>query len=253
MCVLHLSFRKGFEAGFQYECPSRGRRSGRGWDTRPTGSLGIWPPLEVGIQESPWRSLPLTPVSVQGQPHWESHPLHPDRLFQAATRRNLGQTPTSNVAGGVCRDPAKKWAKVKPGPLWPVSLLGGWGVQETSGQPHLHSPETETLTPQGSPGHVARPVAARSGPVSEGTLRSAQDRGVLQCPGDSRGQRRRVLPACRAASGVSNSATPQTVAPPSLGCSRQKHWRGLPCPPPGDLPTQGWNPGLLHLLHWQAT
>ena len=128
MCLLHLSFRKGFEAGFQYECPSRGRRSGRGWDTRPTGSLGIWPPLEVGIQESPWRSLPLTPVSVQGQPHWESHPLHPDRLFQAATRRNLGQAPTSNVAGGVCKDPAEKWAKVKPGPLWPVSLLGGWGA-----------------------------------------------------------------------------------------------------------------------------
>ena len=23
-------------------------------------------------------------------------------------------------------------------------------------------------------------------------------------------------------------------------------------PPPGDLPTQGWNLCLLHLLHWQA-
>ena len=27
---------------------------------------------------------------------------------------------------------------------------------------------------------------------------------------------------------------------------------GLPCPPPGDLPTQGLNPRLLHLLWWQA-
>ena len=131
-------------------------------------------PPEVGIRESPWRSLPLTPVSVQEQPHWESHPLHPDRLFQAATRRNLGQAPTSNVAGGVFKDPAEKWAKVKPDPLWPVTLLGGWGVQEMSGQPHLRSPETETLTPRVSPGHVARSVAAKSGPVSEGTLRSAQ-------------------------------------------------------------------------------
>ena len=35
-------------------------------------------------------------------------------------------------------------------------------------------------------------------------------------------------------------------APPSMGFSRQKCWNGLPCPPPGDLPTQGSNPGLLH-------
>ena len=78
------------------------------------------------------------------------------------------------MAGGVFKDPAEKWAKVKPDPLWPVTLLGGWGVQEMSGQPHLRSPETETLTPRVSPGHVARSVAAKSGPVSEGTLRSAQ-------------------------------------------------------------------------------
>jgi len=43
--------------------------------------------------------------------------------------------------------------------------------------------------------------------------------------------------------------TPWTVAhqaPPSMGFSRQEYWSGLPCPPPGDLPTQGSNPGLLH-------
>ena len=33
--------------------------------------------------------------------------------------------------------------------------------------------------------------------------------------------------------------------------SRQKHWSGLPCPPPGDFPTQGLSPGLLGLVHWQ--
>lgn len=110
---------------------------------------------------------------------------------------------------GICKDPAEKWAKVNPGPLWPVGSLGaGWGVQETSGQPHLDSPETETLTCHGSPGHVARPIDAKPGPVSEGTLRSAQDRAVLKCPGDSHGQRRHVLPACPAASGVSDSLRP---------------------------------------------
>ena len=39
--------------------------------------------------------------------------------------------------------------------------------------------------------------------------------------------------------------TQWTVAPQSplsMGCSRQEHWSGLPCPPPGDLP----NPGIEH-------
>ena len=35
-------------------------------------------------------------------------------------------------------------------------------------------------------------------------------------------------------------------APLSMGFSRRKHGRGLPCPSPGDLPNQGWNPGLPH-------
>ena len=48
---------------------------------------------------------------------------------------------------------------------------------------------------------------------------------------------------------VSNSSTPSTIAcqaPPSMGFSRQEYWSGLPFPSPGDLPTQGLNPGLPH-------
>ena len=46
-------------------------------------------------------------------------------------------------------------------------------------------------------------------------------------------------------------------APLSMGFSRQEYWRGLPFPSPGDLPDQGWNPGVLHCrqtlepLHWK--
>ena len=39
--------------------------------------------------------------------------------------------------------------------------------------------------------------------------------------------------------------TPWTVAhqaPLSMGFSRQEYWRGLPCPPPGDLPNPGIKP-----------
>ena len=38
---------------------------------------------------------------------------------------------------------------------------------------------------------------------------------------------------------------PWTVAhqaPLFMGFSRQKHWRGLPCPPPEDLPDSGIKP-----------
>ena len=40
--------------------------------------------------------------------------------------------------------------------------------------------------------------------------------------------------------------TPWTIAHqahPSMGFSRQEYWSGLPCPPPGDLPDPGIEPG----------
>ena len=36
------------------------------------------------------------------------------------------------------------------------------------------------------------------------------------------------------------------------GFSGQESWSGFPCPPLGDLPTQGSNLGFLFLPHWQA-
>ena len=41
-------------------------------------------------------------------------------------------------------------------------------------------------------------------------------------------------------------------APLSLGFSRQEHWSGLPCPPPGNLPNPGIEPSSHALLHWQV-
>ena len=76
----------------------------------------------------------------------------------------------------------------------------------------------------------------------------------------------RILPDCVCMLSHLNPvglfANPWTVAcqaPLPLEFSRQEYWSGLPCPPPGDLPdpgikprTQGSNPALLCLLHWQA-
>ena len=50
-------------------------------------------------------------------------------------------------------------------------------------------------------------------------------------------------------SGVWLFVTPWTIDVRLLcpwGFSRQEYSNGLPCPPPGDLPTQGSNPGLPH-------
>ena len=47
---------------------------------------------------------------------------------------------------------------------------------------------------------------------------------------------------------VQHFAIPWTVArqtPLSMGFSRQEHWSGLPCPPPGDLPNAGIEPMSL--------
>ena len=44
-------------------------------------------------------------------------------------------------------------------------------------------------------------------------------------------------------------ATPWTVAhqaPLSMEFSRQEYWSGVPCPPPGNLPTQGLKAGVPH-------
>ena len=41
-------------------------------------------------------------------------------------------------------------------------------------------------------------------------------------------------------------------APLSMGFSRQEHWCGLPCLPPGDLPNPGIELLSLSLLLWQA-
>ena len=49
-------------------------------------------------------------------------------------------------------------------------------------------------------------------------------------------------------------------APLSVGFSRQEYWIGLPCPPPGDPPDPGMEPGInvassasAEILYHQAT
>ena len=61
------------------------------------------------------------------------------------------------------------------------------------------------------------------------------------------------VPACMLShfSRVRLFVTPWTVArqaPLSTGFSRQECWSGLPCPPPGDLPNPGMEPGSLSYI-----
>ena len=53
---------------------------------------------------------------------------------------------------------------------------------------------------------------------------------------------------CPLTSAASDSAAPRTAArraPLSMGVSRQEHWSGLTCPPPGDLPDPGVKPTVF--------
>ena len=52
---------------------------------------------------------------------------------------------------------------------------------------------------------------------------------------------------CSVTSAMSDSVTPGAIAhqaPLSLRFSRQEYWSELPCPPPGDLPDPGIEPGF---------
>ena len=56
------------------------------------------------------------------------------------------------------------------------------------------------------------------------------------------------LPVCGCFRHVWLFVTPWTTAhqaPLSMGFSRQEYWSGLPCPPPGDFPGSGTEPGSL--------
>ena len=55
-----------------------------------------------------------------------------------------------------------------------------------------------------------------------------------------------VKASCWSLSRVQLFVTSWTVAPQALlsvEFSRQEYWSGLPCPPPGDLPNPGIEPG----------
>ena len=72
-----------------------------------------------------------------------------------------------------------------------------------------------------------------------------KDRGLLPC----------YAVLCSVTQSCPALVTPWTVAHQaalSMGFSGQEYWGGLPFPSPGDLPDQGSNLGLFHLLHWQA-
>ena len=72
------------------------------------------------------------------------------------------------------------------------------------------------------------------------------------------GARPPLLGACLPAKSLQSCPTlcdPMDCSRPgslSKGFSRQEYWSGLPCPPPGGLPTHGSNLHLLSPLHWQV-
>ena len=70
---------------------------------------------------------------------------------------------------------------------------------------------------------------------------------LYSCSSSKATQPRKIDMPSRSA--VSSSLQPHGLQPDRLLCprgfSRQEHWSGLPCPPPGDLPSPGIKPASL--------
>ena len=96
----------------------------------------------------------------------------------------------------------------------------------------------------------ARDNGARGRPLAVRMGEAGTEQTKLSCRGALAG----AVHACYVASVVFDFfAAPWMVAsqiPLSMGFSRHRYWSGLPFPSPGDLPNQGLNQPLLHLLHW---
>ena len=79
----------------------------------------------------------------------------------------------------------------------------------------------------------------------EKTLKAGREKHELHAGEEYKSPLTSHVCACSVASGISDSATPWTVAhqaPLSMGFSRQEHWSGSPCPPWGDLPNPETEP-----------
>ena len=65
-------------------------------------------------------------------------------------------------------------------------------------------------------------------------------------------QIQRVLSHCSLVCLFAPLGTGASQVPLSMGFSWQGYWRGLPCPPPGDLLDPGTETHVSCVLHWQA-
>ena len=117
----------------------------------------------------------------------------------------------------------------------PLDWGRGWGTPGASqvGAPHQPEPEWEGGTNAAEPppqGHLRPPGPATSHHPKPGAFSLS------------------VFLKARLLSRVRLLVTQWTAAlqpPLSMGFSRQEHWSGLPCPPPGDLPDPGIEPTSL--------
>ena len=114
----------------------------------------------------------------------------------------------------------------------PVQALGGETI------PGLNKPQTRSR--RSFPAYSSNPAARAAGKARP--HHGQVDRDCCEAAGHRRGGRSVLSGSTRVLSRFGPDricAAPRTVtcqAPLSTGFSRQEHWSGLPCPPPGDLP-----------------
>ena len=176
------------------------------------------------------------PCSGHRDPHQSQARRGPQggRSGQGDGSRTHRLWPTARVAS--LASPARALPALRPDPgLLPT---GGppWTVSHQSGpSPAVPDPAVSVSGWPQAPSHCTRGLPTRQGPRTQ--PRAEADGVGVQ----GRGERSPNVERGMLTASAIYIIAPQ--APLSMGFSRQEHWSGLPCPPPGDLPNPGMKPG----------
>ena len=212
----------------------------------------LWKAQDRLSHRARWPGASQQPASLRKS---QAFPLSCPQRTRERTEgrgRGLGGSPP----GWLCVPPtqpprAARWSASSA--LAPVAMLRGKPAQEGDlGQP-ARSARKALLTT------AARPAdAGLLPPAGTGLGRAASPQEAGETASATRQSRvlgsRNYTHLC-SLSRVRRFAAPWTVthqAPLSIGFPRQEYWNGCHFLLQGIFPTQGLNPGLLHLLHWQA-
>ena len=173
-------------------------------------------------------------------------PSVPSQGQNCSVPRNLAEPPCPSLSSFPFSVAQSSWRLSGSGVLHQAIVSGGWF--EGPSYPLLRGQAERSSGIWGSTGYLEESGTCRGDgrgeprPQSGPDLASEQEHlplGITYCVC----VHAKLLPSCLTLYDAMD-CNHETLL--SMGFSRQEHWNGLPCPPPGHFPTQGSNPCLLY-------